>query len=418
MSETPSLTPAADLLRLVTPGGPQTTRAPLDAASIEGTRAAGLARTPSQAGPYQSLFATLLKGVNPAQPAPAVAATPTASFAEPVGEIVPRVELPALLFKPDAPIDTESGGADLAPPEVPERPGTGPPVDLVERHALLTTLSAGGTILPPSGAVVPDDSAKTQARPDLSGLELSALRPSVQTTNGRPTGSAGAVPSPTADPPAQTADRAPTLDLGLTDGRQAPVPHPEIQPLTDRPSDGRPVPSLDIASSAAEREPLDIRHALPATLTQKAPLLELQRPPQTVDVVLSNERAIWPEQMANRIALLVQREANTASLRLHPPSLGRIDVRIAINNDQANVWLAAPVAEVRDMLGQTLARLDNLLASAGIELAEAEVGTEEFDQHMASDDERSQSEPDSNPSATTRDETPETSHVGLLDTYA
>ena len=50
-----------------------------------------------------------------------------------------------------------------------------------------------------------------------------------------------------------------------------------------------------------------------------------------------------------------------------------MEVRITVHNDQATISLASANPEVREALQQALPRLDSLLNSLGIELAESEI---------------------------------------------
>lgn len=94
-------------------------------------------------------------------------------------------------------------------------------------------------------------------------------------------------------------------------------------------------------------------------------------------LTLQGSPAEWAEPLAQRLAGLATRGANTAEVRLHPPSLGQLEVRITLNNDQASIFLASASPEVREALQQALPRLDSLLSSFGIELADSEIADRE-----------------------------------------
>jgi flagellar hook-length control protein FliK len=74
-----------------------------------------------------------------------------------------------------------------------------------------------------------------------------------------------------------------------------------------------------------------------------------------------------------------QRESR-ADLVLNPPNLGRIEVSITLNGDQASASFVSASAEVRDALQGSLPRLREVLADAGVFLSQANIGPESFQQ--------------------------------------
>ena len=394
MTDAPSVGPAADLLRIAaanvlqTPNRATAHGATPNGESINARRlghAPGAAPQPETRN-FESLFTSLLTAADHAEPA---AAPPVlAASALNAEDNAPHAELQFFVAHETlfdaSPSEIESVSADT-----PEHPGTGPPNGPGNHRALLPKMTAGGTIVPPGGVIVPHEppAAADPSILDRTNLEVTGGQPAGvnAAVDGRSPGSATTPSTASATGLPASVEKQPALDLSLTDGNHA--RDAESQLPADRPAEGRQASTNGETTSTAERgTSLDGRLGLPATAAHKPPTLDLQRLPQAIDVVLANDRTVWPEQMANRLALLVQRETNTASLRLHPPSLGRVDVKITISNDQAAIWLSAPIADVRDMLGQSLVRLDNLLANAGIELTGAEVGGGELDRDMEADD--------------------------------
>jgi flagellar hook-length control protein FliK len=74
-----------------------------------------------------------------------------------------------------------------------------------------------------------------------------------------------------------------------------------------------------------------------------------------------------------------------ADLVLNPPQLGRVEISLTVNGDQASVTFASPNAEVRELLEGSLPRLREILSGAGINLGEAQVGSESASQFGTQD---------------------------------
>ena len=61
---------------------------------------------------------------------------------------------------------------------------------------------------------------------------------------------------------------------------------------------------------------------------------------------------------------------------LNPPQLGRVEVSLTVSGDQATAVFASPNAAVRELIEDSLPRLKEILSGAGINLGEAQVGSE------------------------------------------
>ena len=79
------------------------------------------------------------------------------------------------------------------------------------------------------------------------------------------------------------------------------------------------------------------------------------------------------ESMAGRIRLLIDQGTGEARLRLNPPELGTIDVRISVVDDKTFVHMTASHSAGRDALEQSLPRLRELLAARGLDVGGASV---------------------------------------------
>jgi flagellar hook-length control protein FliK len=81
----------------------------------------------------------------------------------------------------------------------------------------------------------------------------------------------------------------------------------------------------------------------------------------------------WHEAFASRVQWLVDTQVGEARIKLNPPELGAVDVKISLVDDQTFVQLTAATAGARDELAHGLPRLRELLTASGLELGGATV---------------------------------------------
>ncbi len=81
----------------------------------------------------------------------------------------------------------------------------------------------------------------------------------------------------------------------------------------------------------------------------------------------------WANMVAERSAMMAAQSIEFAELRLDPPELGPLQVRVSVNQDQATVSFIAPNAQVKDALDQSLVRLKEMLEEQGLDLVNVDV---------------------------------------------
>jgi flagellar hook-length control protein FliK len=84
----------------------------------------------------------------------------------------------------------------------------------------------------------------------------------------------------------------------------------------------------------------------------------------------------WSEEVGNRVIWMANRMESRAELVLTPPQMGRVEVSLSISGDQASATFVSPNPAVREALEAALPRLREVLADAGIQLGQAQVGAE------------------------------------------
>jgi flagellar hook-length control protein FliK len=81
----------------------------------------------------------------------------------------------------------------------------------------------------------------------------------------------------------------------------------------------------------------------------------------------------WHEALASRIHWLVDHEVGVAQIKLNPPELGALDVKISMHDDKTYVQMTAHTSAARDELSQSLPRLRELMSASGLDLGGATV---------------------------------------------
>ncbi|PMM41811.1 flagellar hook-length control protein FliK [Vibrio splendidus] len=79
------------------------------------------------------------------------------------------------------------------------------------------------------------------------------------------------------------------------------------------------------------------------------------------------------EQVAEKIQMMMSKNLKNLDIRLDPPELGQMKIRMIMNNDVANVHFTVSNQQARDVIEQTLPRLREMLAQQGMQLADSSV---------------------------------------------
>lgn len=81
----------------------------------------------------------------------------------------------------------------------------------------------------------------------------------------------------------------------------------------------------------------------------------------------------WGEDVSNRVVWMVKQDIQAADMRLNPPHLGPLEVRISMTQDQVNISFSTHHGAVREALDNAMPRLREMLADNGLQLANANV---------------------------------------------
>jgi flagellar hook-length control protein FliK len=87
-------------------------------------------------------------------------------------------------------------------------------------------------------------------------------------------------------------------------------------------------------------------------------------------------KAGWYEDVGQKLTWMVHNNRQQADLVLNPPQLGRIEVSLTMNGDQASATFTSANPAVREALENSLQRLREVLADAGVTLGQTQVGSQ------------------------------------------
>lgn len=81
----------------------------------------------------------------------------------------------------------------------------------------------------------------------------------------------------------------------------------------------------------------------------------------------------WNGEFASRIGVMMKNGLPEASLQLSPAELGRLDIKISTEGDQAKVLFTVQNMAAREAIEQAMPRLREMLEQGGLQLAHSEV---------------------------------------------
>ena len=308
----------------------------------------------------------------------------------------------AVLKSKSEKITTESGKEALSAAEVPPATDTADTVAAADPAALLSLLGADlpvaanaqQTTLAPAGSPASLDQANM--------LTLLSQEPAPTVTLAAPAGAADSfvASSRSATTPANPASAVtptPTFETGEKPGREKNTSGQHLEPAA----------GLALERSTAP-DKLAVEAAITATSAKTATPSTSHDPNEgefrsIIERVANNPAAIglqtnatsaptaptpglrmetplgqagWRDEVGQKLTWMVSNNRQQAELVLNPPQLGRIEVTLILEGDRASVSFATPHPAVRETLENSMMRLREVLADAGVTLGQTHVGAD------------------------------------------
>ncbi|MDP2575174.1 flagellar hook-length control protein FliK [Vibrio penaeicida] len=99
---------------------------------------------------------------------------------------------------------------------------------------------------------------------------------------------------------------------------------------------------------------------------------------------LSRDGAAAGDQLAERVQMMLSKNLKNVDIRLDPPELGRMQIRMTMNNDIASVQFTVANQQTRDIVEQAMPRLREMLSQQGLQLADTSVQQQNAGQQQQS----------------------------------
>ncbi|PSU29887.1 flagellar hook-length control protein FliK [Photobacterium lutimaris] len=112
-------------------------------------------------------------------------------------------------------------------------------------------------------------------------------------------------------------------------------------------------------------------------------------------LLLSKEQA--GDQLADRVQMMMSKNLKHVDIRLDPPELGKLQIKLSMNNDQASVQITVANQQSRDLVEQAMPRLRELLQQQGLQLAQSTVQQDSSRQFAGGSQQHPNGQPDSSP---------------------
>lgn len=106
-------------------------------------------------------------------------------------------------------------------------------------------------------------------------------------------------------------------------------------------------------------------------------------------IAIPPTRPEWGNAMGERLQWMVNNNIQSAEIRLDPPELGSVDVKIVIHKDTAQVNFITHHAQTRDAVEQAMPRLREMFGETGLSLGDVNVSQESFKQQHAGNENQS-----------------------------
>lgn len=99
---------------------------------------------------------------------------------------------------------------------------------------------------------------------------------------------------------------------------------------------------------------------------------------QAIDtpIKLAQQGQVAPE-LSNKVNMMLSRDLKQIDIRLDPPELGKVHIKLALNNDQAHLNFTVTHAHARDAIEHSIPRLREMLAQQGVDLGQTNVDQEQ-----------------------------------------
>ena len=144
--------------------------------------------------------------------------------------------------------------------------------------------------------------------------------------------------------------------------------------------------AMELASAEAgsDTKSPELTHSLTGSATQQGQTTLQARAEAALaqsPLQLSKEQA--GDQLAERVQVMMSKNLKHVDIRLDPPELGKLQIKLSLNQDQASVQFTVGNQQTRDLVEQAMPRLRELMNQQGLQLAQTSVQQDSSRQQFA-----------------------------------
>ncbi len=221
---------------------------------------------------------------------------------------------------------------------------------------------------------------------------------------------------PTVSQKLQTTDSGVNVDRDSMQSVGAARTADHTQPKVDVVLDKQLLPPTDTSRMPEHHadQPMPISAGASQALSFNALIVDQARPPSageanmvtnpTIDIPPRVDTGKWGESLGEKVIWMVGNQTQGAELRLNPPALGPLEVRVSMSEGQATLSFMTPHAAVREAIEVATPRLREMLGDSGINLGGVSVNVGTFTQQNSFSRETPQGSNNWNPAAQAMDE--------------
>ncbi len=86
----------------------------------------------------------------------------------------------------------------------------------------------------------------------------------------------------------------------------------------------------------------------------------------------------WNQDLTERILWMTNKSIKAAEIRINPPQLGPIEIRINMNQDQANIYFSSQHAVVREAIESAIPKLREMFGNHQLNVLDVDVSDQSF----------------------------------------
>ena len=98
---------------------------------------------------------------------------------------------------------------------------------------------------------------------------------------------------------------------------------------------------------------------------------------------LSQNQTEVAEALTEKVNIMLSKNLKQIDIRLDPPELGRMQIKLSMNQDQASVQFTVANQNVREMVEQSMPRLREMMNQQGLQLSQSSVQQQDADGRQA-----------------------------------